>query len=110
MDEPPADHNHFDTVHEHFDKDAGRITYVCDTAESFERLRAAVRRELGSGVTIEVFPAPVRAVSIELAEFVESVPPTTREKAAAWGCVVALVACGLIFLVGLLALIAWAVG
>ena len=50
---------------------AARLILRCDT-EAFERLRAVVCREGGVFVPITVPPAPLRALSIVLAE---DVPP-----------------------------------
>jgi hypothetical protein len=97
-------------VRQTFDSDTGRLVLVCDDTDTFERLREVLRREAGVGVMVNVPPAPVRSVSLELGEYVDPAPVGWGKKLAAAGCVVVLAAAGGVFLVGLFAVAAWLQG
>ena len=93
-------------VHQMFDAQTGRLVLVCADTETFERLRATLCREAGLGLTIDIPPAPVRSVSLELAEHADPASVGWGAKFGAWDCVVAFAAgCG-VFVVGLVTIVA----
>jgi hypothetical protein len=95
-------------VHRLFDAATGREVLVCDDIATFKRLRGGAPPGGGVGVSIDVPPAPVRSVSLELAEYAEPEAVGWRARLGAWGCVALLVAVGGVFVVGLLTVAAWA--
>jgi hypothetical protein len=90
-----------------FDPATGHEALVCDDVATFERLRDVLRREAGVGVTVDVPPAPVRSVSLELAEHADPAPVGWGSWLGVWGCVAALVAVGGVFIAGLLTIAGW---
>ena len=88
-----------------YEASTARLVLRCD-AESFERLRAVVCREGGVFVPITVPPAPLRALSIVLAEDVP--PPRVGWLRELVALVLALfLVCGPL---GLFVLVRWALG
>lgn len=94
-------------VHSVYDCDTGRELLICPDAGTFERLRAVLHREAGLGVVVNFPPAPVRSVSLELAENVDPAPVGLGQKFGAWGCVALMVLAGGLFVAGLFALTDW---
>ena len=92
-------------IHQLFDAESGRLVLVCRDTETFERLRAVLCREAGVGPTINIPPAPVRSVALELAEQADPASVGVGARLGAWGCVALLAAAGVVFLVGLLVIV-----
>ena len=89
-----------------FDAQTGRLVLVCGDTETFERLRAVLCREAGVGMTVNIPPAPVLSVSLELAEHADPASVGWGARLGAWGCVAVIVAGGGVFAVGVLAIVA----
>ena len=58
-------------VHQLYESQTRRLVLVCHDTETFERLRAALCREANVGLIVDIPPAPVRSVTLELAQHVE---------------------------------------
>lgn len=91
-----------------FDAATGSEVLVCEDTATFERLREVLHREAQLGVQINVPPAPVRSVSLALAEHVDPAAVGFGAWLGAWSCVAGLVAIVVVFVVGLFAIAAWA--
>ena len=90
-----------------FDTATGNEVLVCGDTATFERLREVLHREAQIGVSIDFPPAPVRSVSLALAEHADPAAVGWGAWLGAWGCTALLVASGGVFVVGLFAIAAW---